>query len=249
MTRGEAGQAGPPGGGWGWTQGPGSDVSGTDTWSSARGVGADSDSLPAEEDRPKRRPPAQGDGEQGGEGIAAADGTAGGDGPSSSELLTVLHGEGQGERRPGAGGEVKGARQGSGRKKGGRDRDSGRRNPGWLRSSGQWAVWAEGRRRRSVARGRVGGGTCGRQGYPGTASAGGVAAAPPAATGPGLATGCTSRGTSPRGCQRGRRRWGRRGRAPWRAGGRAARGAGPGLQAARSRSTTGPAPPAAREAT
>lgn len=96
VTRGDSGQAGAPGGGWGWTQGPGSDVSGTDTWSSARGVGADSGSLPAEEDRPKRRPPGQGAGEQGGESIAGGEGTAGADGPSSPELLTVLQGEGRG---------------------------------------------------------------------------------------------------------------------------------------------------------
>lgn len=114
-TRGEDGQAGPLGGGWGWTQGPCSDVSGTDTWSSARGASADSGSLPSQEDRPKRRPPAQGDGMQGGEGVV------GGDGPSSPELLTVLQGEGRGQRRPGGGRpEVKGARQGSGRKRGGR---------------------------------------------------------------------------------------------------------------------------------
>lgn len=37
-----------------------SDVSQNDTWSSARRVRADSSSLPAEEDRPKRGPPTQG---------------------------------------------------------------------------------------------------------------------------------------------------------------------------------------------
>lgn len=108
MTRGEDRQAGPLAGGWGWTQGPGSDVSRTDTWSSARGAGADSGSRPAGEDRPKRRPPARRDGMQGGEGVP------GGAGPSSSELLTVLQGEGRGQRRPGGRPEVKG----SGRKRG-----------------------------------------------------------------------------------------------------------------------------------
>ena len=83
------------------------------------------------------------------------------------------------------------------------------------------AVWAESHRGGSGARGQAGESTCGRRGYPGTASVDDVAAAPPEETGPGRATGCTSRGTSPRGWQRGRELRGRRGRAPWRAGWRA----------------------------
>lgn len=91
--------------------------------------------------------------------------------------------------------------------------------PAGSRGGGQQVVWAASRRRSPGTRG----GpevvpTCGRQGYPGTANADGVAAAPPAATGPGPATGRTSRGTSPRRWQQGQRRRDRRGQAPWRAG-------------------------------
>lgn len=127
MTRGGDRLAGPLGGGW--TRGPGSDVSRTDTWSSARRVGADSNSLLAEEDRPKRRPPAQGVGIRGGEG------TEGRAGPSCREVLTVLRREELG--RDGRGHpEVKGARQGSDRKRGGLGRNQGG-SLGGLRGYGQ----------------------------------------------------------------------------------------------------------------
>lgn len=92
--------------------------------------------------------------------------------------------------------------------------------PAGSRGDGQRMVRAASRRRSPGTRG----GpevvpTCGRQGYPGTANADGVAAAPPAATGPGRATGRTSRGTSPRRWQQGQGRRDRRGQAPWQAGG------------------------------